>query len=183
MGKLRYSEIKHKEREFVALTSLTVDEFERLVPTYEAAFQAYMAERRLDGKRRTKRRYTTYQNCPLPTAEDRLLFAISYLKSNPIQSNHGLLFGMVQSKTNTWLHVLLPILRQSLRTLGVAPCRSMNELAQQLGVELAQADALEPTPDAPLPLFVTMAPNDASSVLKIRLNRPLAIAARRKDTP
>src|SRR5262245_50627439 len=104
MDKLRYSDLKSKEREFLALTSLTVDEFERLVPGFEAAFQAYMSQWRLDGKARSQRRYTTYQNCPLPTAEDRLLFALSYLKTNPTQSHHGQLFGMGQGKTNTWLH-------------------------------------------------------------------------------
>jgi len=183
MGKLRYNDVKGKAREFLALTSLTVDEFETLVPGFEETFQAYMAQWRLDGKPRRQRRYTTYQNCPLPTAEDRLLFALSYLKANPIQSHHGRLFGMVQGKTNAWLHVLLPVLRQSLGTLGVAPSRSMSELAQQLNVEWSEANALAATPDAPLPLFVTMARNGESNVPKIRLNRARAIAARKKDTP
>ena len=48
------------------LTSLTVDELWPLVPPFEAAFQAHMADWRLDGKPRTARRYTTDQNCPLP---------------------------------------------------------------------------------------------------------------------
>jgi hypothetical protein len=66
------------------LTSLTVDEFQQLVPPFEAAFQAHMADWRLDGKPRTARRYTTYQNCPLPTLEERLLFLLVYLKTYPL---------------------------------------------------------------------------------------------------
>ncbi|MDH3602462.1 MAG: hypothetical protein OEU26_22840, partial [Candidatus Tectomicrobia bacterium] len=37
------------------LTSLTLDEFEQLVPPFEAAFQAHMAQWRLDGKPRISR--------------------------------------------------------------------------------------------------------------------------------
>jgi hypothetical protein len=56
------------------VTSLTLDEFRRVVPPFEAAFQSHMAQWRFDGQPRSGRRYTTYQNCPLPTPEDRLLF-------------------------------------------------------------------------------------------------------------
>jgi hypothetical protein len=63
------------------LTSLTLDEFRRLVPSFEAAFQAHMAQWRFDGQPRTARRYTTYQTCPLPTPEDRLL-CILHLPEN-----------------------------------------------------------------------------------------------------
>jgi hypothetical protein len=53
-----------------------VDEFPRLVPPFEAAFQAQMASWRLDGQLRTARRYTTYKHCPLPTPEDRRFFIL-----------------------------------------------------------------------------------------------------------
>ena len=42
MGKLRYTDVKSKEREFLALTGLTVDEFESLIPEFEKTFQAHM---------------------------------------------------------------------------------------------------------------------------------------------
>jgi hypothetical protein len=180
MSKLRYSNVKTKEREFVALTSLTVEEFEWLVPEWEKAFQAHMSKWRLDGKPRTKRSYTTYENCPLPTAEDRLLFVLSYVKGNPLQSNHGVLFGMVQGKTNRWLHTLLPVLRATFRNLGVAPARSVQALAERLEGAIVERDADSHTPDTPLPLFAMTAQNDALNVPKMRLNRPRAIAARKE---
>ena len=183
MSRLRYRDVKTKERELLALSSLTVEEFERLVPGFEQAFQAHMAQWCLDGKVRSKRRYSSYQNSPLPTAEDRLLFVMSYVKGNPLQSNHGTLFGMRQGKTNAWLHTLLPVLCETLRTLGGAPSRSVSALAEQFGIELrAESTALD-TPVAPPPLFVMTAPSDGSSVPKMRLNKPLAIAARKKATP
>ena len=72
MGTLRFADLQTRPTEVLDLTSLTLDEFQRLVPPFEAAFEAHMAAWRLDGRPRTARRYTTYTNCPLPTPEDRL---------------------------------------------------------------------------------------------------------------
>src|SRR5712691_9743639 len=77
-----------------------------------------MAEWTLLGQCRQSRKYTTYKNCPLPTPADRLLFILVYLKQNTIQTLHGRLFGMRQSKANHWIHVLLPVVRNTLRTTG-----------------------------------------------------------------
>jgi hypothetical protein len=179
------------------LTSLTVDEFRQLVPPFEAAFQAQMADWRLDGKPRTARRYTTDQNCPLPTPEDRLLCILVYLKTYPLQVVQGRLFGMGQSKAHQWIHALLVVLRATLRTLGDAPTRSVQALATRLGVAEAKASALvEPTEGSPpsdlptvaaipgpaSPLLATMGPNGASSAPRIRLSRRALIAARKHTT-
>ena len=124
------------------MTSLTVDELRQLVPPFEAAFQAHMAEWRLDGQPRTARRYTTYRNCPLPTPEDRLLCILVYLKTYALQVVQGRLFGMGQSKAHQWIHVLLVVLQATLRTIGDAPTRSLTALAQRIGVAEADAAAM-----------------------------------------
>lgn len=183
MSKLRYAQIKLKSTEFLALTSLTVEEFELLVPEFEKAFQEQMAKWRLDGKPRTRRSYTTYENCPLPTAEDRLLFVLSYVKGNPLQSNHGLLFGMVQGKTNRWLHTLLPALRATFRNLGLAPARSIQALAARLEGVMGERDDGSHSTDTPVPLFAMTAQNGALRAPKMRLNRQRAIAARKERIP
>src|SRR5687767_15806688 len=134
MGSLRFAELQGRPTEVLDLTSLTLDEFQRLVPPFEAAFEAHMAEWRLDGRPRTARRYTTYRNCPLPTPEDRLLFILVYLKTYALQVVQGRLFGMGQSKAHQWIHVLLVVLQATLRALGDAPSRSLAALAQRLGV-------------------------------------------------
>jgi hypothetical protein len=190
MGSLRFLDIQTRPTEVLDLTSVTVDEFRQLVPPFETAFQAYMAQWRLDGRPRTARRYTTYQNSPLPTPEDRLLFILVYLKTYPPQVVQGRLFGMGQSKAHQWIHVLLVVLQATLRTLGDAPTRSVTELATRLGAAAAEATALvapsnEPaTPVGPpaSPLLATMAPNGASSVPRIRLSRRAVIVARRNAT-
>jgi hypothetical protein len=197
MGTFGFADLQTRPTEVLDLTSLTVEEFQQLVPPFEAAFQAHMAGWRLDGKLRTARRYTTYKNCPLPTPEDRLLFILVYLKTYPLQVVQGRLFGMGQSKAHQWIHVLLVVLRATLRALGDAPTRSVTELAQRLGVAEAEAAALvQPREEAPLtsalstapalapasPLSATMGPNGASSAPRIRLSRRAVIAARNSAT-
>jgi hypothetical protein len=98
MAGLRFTELQSRPMEFLDFTSVTLDEFQQLVPPFEAAFHTRMAVWRMDGKPRTARRFTVYKNCPLPTPEDRLLFILTYLKTYALQVVHGRLFGMVQGK-------------------------------------------------------------------------------------
>jgi hypothetical protein len=142
MAHLRFTDVQDRRTEFLDVTSLTLDEFQQLVSPFEAAFQAHMAAWRLDGKPRTARRFSVYQNCPLPTPEDRLLFILAYVKTYSLQVVQGRLFGMGQSKANQWIHVLLPALLAALRTLGDAPARSLTALAQRLGVSETTAAAV-----------------------------------------
>src|SRR2546422_1996447 len=139
MAGLQFAELQSRPTEFLDFTSLTLDEFQHLVPPFETAFQAHMVAWRLDGKPRTARQFAVYKNCPLPTPEDRLFFILVYLKTYALQVVQGRLFGMGQSKANQWIHVLLPVLLATLRALGDAPARSLTALAQRLGVSEADA--------------------------------------------
>ncbi len=193
MAGVRFADLQSRPMEFLDFTSLTLDEFQQLVPPFEAAFHAHMAAWRMDGKPRTARRFTVYQTCPLPTPEDRLLFILTYLKTYALQVVHGRLFGMVQGKANQWIHVLLPVLLAALRTLGDAPARSLTALAQRLGVSEADAatvvvllgEAPAPVVAGPAaapasPLLPMTGPNDASSAPKTLLNRRTVRAGRKR---
>jgi hypothetical protein len=188
MAHVQFTDVQDRPTEFLDLTSLTRDEFQQLVPPFEAAFQVHMAAWRLDGKPRTARRFSVYQNCPLPTPEGRLLFILAYVKTYSLQVVQGRLFGMGQSKANQWIHVLLPVLLAALRTLGDAPARSLTALAQRLGVSEADAAAVvdareaEPAPVATpeAPLLPMTGPNGASSAPKTLLNRKRVIAVRKE---
>jgi hypothetical protein len=198
MAGVRFTELQSRPMEFLDFTSVTLDEFQQLVPPFETAFQCYMAAWRMDGKPRIARRFPVYQNCPLPTPEDRLLFILTYVKTYTLQVVQGRLFGMVQSKANRWIHLLLPALLAALRALGDAPARSLTALAQRLGVSEAEAAAVDvplaeqlpfvaPTPSAPVagppsPLLPMTAPNGASSAPKTLLHRRTVIAVRKKTT-
>jgi hypothetical protein len=142
MAHVQFTDVQDRPTEFLDLTSLTLDEFQQLVPPFEAAFQAHMAMWRLDGKPRTARRFSVDNHCPLPATEDRLLFILAYVKTYSLQVVQGRLFGMGQSKANQWIHVLLPVLLAALRPLGDAPARSLTALAQRLGVSGADAAAV-----------------------------------------
>jgi hypothetical protein len=196
MVSVRFIDVQTRPAEFLDLTSVTLDEFQQLIPPFEAAFQAHMAAWRLDGKPRTARRFSVYQNCPLPTPEDRLLFILAYVKTYSLQVVQGRLFGMGQSKANQWIHVLLPALLAALCALGDAPARSLMALAQRLGVsEVAVATVVTPLEEASAPgvagqavalvspLLPMTARNDGSSAPKTLLNRPRVIAARKRTTP
>ena len=196
MAGLRFADVQSRPTEFLDFTSLTLEEFQQLVPPFEAAFLAHMAAWRFDGTPRTARRFTVYKNCPLPTPEDRLFFLLTYLKTYALQVVHGRLFGMLQGKANQWIHVLLPVLLAALRALGDAPARSLTALAQRLGVsEAAAATVVTPLEEesAPVvavptaapaaPLLPMTAPSGASSAPRTLRNRPRAIAARKRTTP
>src|SRR5438477_7283583 len=193
MAHVQFTDMQDRPMEFLDLTSLTLDEFQQLIPPFEAAFQAHMTAWRLDGKPRTARRFSVYQNCPL---EDLPLFILAYVKTYSLQVVQGRLFGMGQSKANQWIHVLLPVLLAALRTLSDAPARSLSALVQRLGVSEADAAtgvaslAEEPAPVAAAssaapasPLVPMTAPNGASSAPKTLLNRRGVIAARKRTTP
>ena len=101
MAGVRFTDVQARPTEFLDLTSVTLDELQLLVPPFEAAFQAPMRAWRLDGKPRTARRFTVYQNCPLATPEARLLFIVVYVKTYSLQVVQGRLFRMGQSKASS----------------------------------------------------------------------------------
>jgi hypothetical protein len=191
MASLRFTDVQSRPTDFLDFTSLTLDEFQQLVPPFEAAFQAHMVAWRFDGTPRTARQFAVYKNCPLPRPEERLLFILAYVKTYSLQVVQGRLFGMGQSQANQWIHVLLPVLLAALRTLGDAPTRSLGALAQRLGVSVADAATVvtplaeDPTPVAATPaapLLPMTERNGASSAPKTLLNRRSVIAARNRIT-
>ncbi|GLI33260.1 MAG: hypothetical protein GX433_07355 [Deltaproteobacteria bacterium] len=96
---------------------------------------------------------------------------LMYLKNNPVQSLHGKLFGMPLGKTNMWIHVLLPILGNTLRNLGFAPSRQVEHLRERLEIKT------DP------PFFATMEPSGRSNGPRIPRSRGATTAGRRNTTP
>src|SRR2546430_12449777 len=195
MASIRFADMQSRPTEFLDFTSVTLDEFQQLVPPFEVAFQAHMATWRLDGKPRTARQFAVYKTCPLPTPEDRLFFLLTYVKTYSLQVVQGRLFSMGESNANQWIHALLPVLLAALRTLGDAPARSLTALAQRLGVAEADAAAVvasleEAAPLAaasavvpPSPLLPMTGRSGVSSAPKTLLHRPSVIAASKTTTP
>ncbi len=194
MASLRFTDVQARPTEFLDLTSLTLDEFQQLVPPFEAAFQAHMAAWRLDGKPRTARQFSVYKNCPLPTPEDRLLFILAYLKTYCPPSRPGtpVRHGPEQSQSVDS--------RPLARAAGGAahPRRCPDPLPDGAGAAARRrggrrghgghaagggASTRRRRPAAaPSPLLPMTGPNGASSAPKTLLNRRRVIAARKRTT-
>jgi hypothetical protein len=170
-----YEEVTTRAGSLRAMTGVTEQEFQALLPHFEQAFMAYMQDHTIDGQPRTVRRYSPYDTCPLPTIADKLLFILTYLKQNPIQEVQGQLFGMSQSNTNKWIHLLHVVLNQALAHQELLPARTADDLAVLL--------AGEPTKVAPTsPLFGMMALSAQSTVPPIQRTSRNTTVARRSAT-
>ncbi len=128
---LTYTELKRNRRKFIALTGLTPKEFKVLLPAFEQAYQRrYPAKHTLAGTTR-QRRAGGGRKSVLAPPEQKLLFALVYLKAYPLQVLLGEVFELSQASANTWIHRLLPILQQALKDLGVQPERNPRKFAQR----------------------------------------------------
>lgn len=75
---LSYEDVAQRAGSLRAMTGLTEQEFTALLPHFERALATYLQDRPIDGQPRTSRRYSTYDNCPLPTIADKQLFILTY---------------------------------------------------------------------------------------------------------
>jgi len=139
---LTYAELKAKPKEFLAATGLYPEEAERLLPIFKEKIHVLspLPELTKTGQPR-KRRAGAGPSERLQSVEDKMLFILIYQKTYPLQTMHGLQFGLSQSRTNYWIHSLLPILQQVLSELGMTPERDpkavvSNPLASEGGSDL-----------------------------------------------
>lgn len=120
---ITYTQLKVKPKEFLAATGLQVDEFERLLPAFAAQYERqHPADKTLKGKPRQRQRGGGVKGV-LVKVEDKLLFILIYVKTYPLQTMHGLQFGLSQPQVNEWVQRLMPVLRQALADLGMTPVR------------------------------------------------------------
>lgn len=139
---LTYEELKNNTRKFVSLTSLTPEEFDFLLPGFERAYlKAYPVSKTKAGQKR-ERKTGGGRKGTLASIEQKLLFALVYQKSYPVQSIMGELFGMGQSQANEWIHTLLPILKQALDDLGYEPERDPKKFKKSEQGQKDAADAI-----------------------------------------
>jgi Helix-turn-helix of DDE superfamily endonuclease/DDE superfamily endonuclease len=127
---MTYTELQGDPQKFLALTGLTLPEFQQLLAAFARSYERlYLPDRTLAGNPRQRfagggRRGVLY------SSEQKLLFLLVYLKTYPLQALLGELFALSQPGVNYWLHRLLPILREALDELGVLPERDPGHFAQ-----------------------------------------------------
>jgi hypothetical protein len=149
----KFEAILQNEQRLRAFTGLNHASFTDLLTHFTLAMQRYLDRTTLDGYLREGERAITYANSPLPSAADRLLFILTYLKQNAIQQLHGQLFGMSQPNVSKWVRLLLEILEAALAEQNLLPARTATELTSYLQREMQSLD-----PEAP-PFFAKMEPN------------------------
>jgi hypothetical protein len=143
---LTYTTLQDRSRDFLAATGLTHEEFLRVLPAFVAAYPAcYPLDKTWHGQVRQRKLGGGAQG-RLAQMEDKLLFLLVYPKTNPLQTLHGLHFGLSQPQTHSWMYRLLPILRRAFVALAMAPERDARRVATSpLMLEGAPAGALDGT--------------------------------------
>jgi hypothetical protein len=137
---ITYTQLKEKPKEFLAATGLKPDEFEQLLPTFAAQYESrYPADKTMKGKARQRQRGGGVKGV-LAKQEDKLLFILIYQKTYPLQTMHGLQFGLSQPQVNEWVHRLMPVLGQALAHLGMTPVRDPQAVATDPLVNEGGAD-------------------------------------------
>lgn len=143
---LHYNKLKDRPRDFLAVTGLTLEEFQQLLPAFQEAYeQRYPTALTRTGTPRQRRAGGGAKGV-LQCFEDKLLFILAYQKTNPLQTLHALQFDISQPQANYWIHHLLPVLQHALTALGLAPERDARRLpTSALVLEGAPATALDGT--------------------------------------
>ena len=138
---LNYQSLRNNERVFLSLTSVTVFEFEVLLAAFAEAF-AETAQRTVTNEVRFRKKGGG-QRGKLDNLADKLLFIVSYTKNYPLQTYHGLQFGLSQPNTCRRIHALLPKLQRALEILGCKPDRNAEELAQRLTNQVERKELVQ----------------------------------------
>ena len=81
---MKYEKVRKNAPQMLSLTSLTVSEFEALLPSFKYHWDEYCSRYTFKGKLRERISYGRVTG-KLPMIGDKLLFILSFLKNNPLQ--------------------------------------------------------------------------------------------------
>jgi hypothetical protein len=99
---LKYLELKEKPREFLSVTSLTAEEFQVLLPTFERCYQLLSPPKPKPTKKHKQRASGGGRKAKLSDMSDKLLFILAYQKTAPL-SNPSRLTFWIESRTRQLL--------------------------------------------------------------------------------
>lgn len=134
---MNYLKIRQNPKQFLSITSLSIEKFDELFPLFKQNWQDYIHHFALDGLPRV-RPYTPCENEFLPLIEEKLFFILAYQKNAVLQEFFAACFDTEQAICNKWVHILSPILDKSLA--AYTPKRNIEEVNfSQDSVYLADA--------------------------------------------
>ena len=132
---LTYTKLKQNRRKFVILTGITPRAFQSLLPTFQTTYERhYPSTLTLAGTQR-QRHIGGGRKGSLDNLEQKLLFALVYQGIHPAQELLGAAFGLSQTRANRWIHLLLPVLEQSCKDLGLC----LEDISSQFASHESQA--------------------------------------------
>jgi hypothetical protein len=115
---LDYDKIRSNEQKFVTLTSLSIVEFDYLLPTFERELNRIYRKT----TRGTLRIHAFKWRSELPSAAHHLFFVLTYLKENPTQEFHGAIFDLSQESVSGIIKDCLSALNETMRLKKLLPC-------------------------------------------------------------
>src|SRR5256885_14983484 len=130
-----YDQVKEHPKLLRAMTSLTQEEFEQLLPSFHKAWETYVQQAYVDREGRQRQYGGGKPEETLVTLEDKLLFILYYVKAYPLQEILAFEFGMVQSTANEWIQILSEVLKKALDHGEYLPERDPKQLETVLASE------------------------------------------------
>lgn len=127
-----YLKLKQNQSQFLALTSLLPDEFDALLAKFTPHWERYHRYRTLEGAYRRQPAYAERANAVLKGTPTKLLFLLTYMKTNSLQQHQAVSFGVSQTKVSRMAAILLELLNQTLAEMALLPVRTGEELANRL---------------------------------------------------
>jgi hypothetical protein len=140
----RYEEVKNDKKLIMALTGISKEEFEKLVPIFEESWEEYINNNYKNREER-KRKYGGGRKENLENIKDKLLFILYYTKVYPLQEVLAFEFGMSQSTANEWIYILSTILKETLDKGKYLPERNPEEIETKLDADNNKEYAIDGT--------------------------------------
>ncbi|MBS1536217.1 MAG: hypothetical protein JST20_00550 [Bacteroidetes bacterium] len=111
---LNYLQLRSNPAQFRSITSLSVEDFDHLLPMFVGQWEYFITRYNLDGSPRF-RRYCPDDPTTLATVEEKLFFILAYQKHATIQAFFAAAFDLSQDMANKWIHILSPLLNAALK--------------------------------------------------------------------
>ena len=125
---LNLERILASDRLMRAMTGLNLKAFEALLPSFSEAYRQYQLRPNVNRKRAVG----GGRKATLRTSGDKLFYILLYCKCYPTFDLMSVLFNFDRSCAWDWVHLLLPILEQTLGHKQVLPVRKLRSMAEFL---------------------------------------------------
>lgn len=122
---MNIQKLSHDPRAMKALTGLSYQEFEDLLPTFEQAYRDLQGQ-----KPNRQRRVGGGKKGKLPTTESKLFFILFYLKAYPTFDVLGFMTDRDRGKCCRSVHILLKALKKTLGREIVLPERKIRTVEE-----------------------------------------------------